>query len=619
MLPIQSLDSKPGYVALSYAWSELGSGFTPILVDGRTLDVSKSLEVALKHLRQPEWTITLWTDSICINQDDNEEKSSQVPLMREIYTTAAAVVVWLGQETDYSGLRWLDELSKHCIFKLDSNATFEQESTAYLSELLSHSGQNSSRNALRPMLINPFRRLFSRERQESGQSGFPLDSICNIFRRIWWKRVWCFQELQLAREAIMVLGELAIPYGMLATSYLVLEAFSFSQPQSPALADIARKIRSELLGRPTPIMRAASLPSPDLSLSQRLRPMVERVAATNGMKSSDPRDYVFALLGTVSDVIQVKHKVGHDHINEDGSEKRLQIVVSYELDWYVVWSNLMAELIRTDNSLKALAWCRHNTRSIETLPPCKACLDQPNPCRHDQRNRPSWVPDFSAPFPEVLSSFPGEKKQLFNASGGKGIPQSFRIDQKARTLTTRGFFIDTVVEVSPPQLVVPKRTGQILRNVHTLIERSPLVNPKDIWRIPICDKAFEFEPGATTTTSRRADARMQESYSDYFLCYKGNTPQEKILRLEEPYYKSLVLHAARRESFRTEKGYVGMGPEDAQNDDVVYVLPGADVPYLLRPRENGRFELVGQCYLHGIMDGEAVEGVAGDGLCLELV
>jgi hypothetical protein len=38
----------------------------------------------------------LRVNSICINQEDQKEKSKQIPLMRDIYATAKSVLVWLG-------------------------------------------------------------------------------------------------------------------------------------------------------------------------------------------------------------------------------------------------------------------------------------------------------------------------------------------------------------------------------------------------------------------------------------------------------------------------------------------------------------------------------------------
>ena len=58
--------------------------------------------------------------------------------------------------------------------------------------------------------------------------------------------------------------------------------------------------------------------------------------------------------------------------------------------------------------------------------------------------------------------------------------------------------------------------------------------------------------------------------------------------------------------FNTLNGYMGLGPKVSKPGDVVCVLGGGMVPILLRPA-NGYFQVVGESYVHGIMEGEAVQ------------
>ncbi|KAK0707169.1 hypothetical protein B0T21DRAFT_416338 [Apiosordaria backusii] len=60
----------------------------------------------------------------------------------------------------------------------------------------------------------------------------------------------------------------------------------------------------------------------------------------------------------------------------------------------------------------------------------------------------------------------------------------------------------------------------------------------------------------------------------------------------------------------TTAGYIGLVPPQAQEGDVVAVLFGAAVPYVLRKRpqnEGGGFVLVGDAFVHGLMYGGALE------------
>jgi hypothetical protein len=62
-----------------------------------------------------------------------------------------------------------------------------------------------------------------------------------------------------------------------------------------------------------------------------------------------------------------------------------------------------------------------------------------------------------------------------------------------------------------------------------------------------------------------------------------------------------------RRLFLTRRGYYGIGPEVMEYGDIVAVLFGAKVPYILRKTSGGRYYLLGECYVHGIMDGEVIE------------
>ena len=59
--------------------------------------------------------------------------------------------------------------------------------------------------------------------------------------------------------------------------------------------------------------------------------------------------------------------------------------------------------------------------------------------------------------------------------------------------------------------------------------------------------------------------------------------------------------------FSTMNGYIGSGARPVQPGDVVAVLFGAKVPILLRPQTDGCYRLIGDCYVNGMMDGEAIE------------
>jgi Heterokaryon incompatibility protein (HET) len=107
-------NSLPPYVALSYTWGDsvprMGNEYNdknhrkyPIHADGGLMCVRRSLFQALLLLRDSRYqTFPVWIDAICINQNELDERNSQVFPMEDIYSQATTVVFWLGEEDEQS-------------------------------------------------------------------------------------------------------------------------------------------------------------------------------------------------------------------------------------------------------------------------------------------------------------------------------------------------------------------------------------------------------------------------------------------------------------------------------------------------------------------------------------
>ncbi|KAJ4129750.1 hypothetical protein NW754_004034 [Fusarium falciforme] len=94
----ESLDNSPDFSVLSYSWGP-ESDKVPITVQGMTVMITRNLHQCLLNLRSDTTPLVIWIDAICINQSSNEEKNTQVPLMRDIYKAAREGFVWLGETT----------------------------------------------------------------------------------------------------------------------------------------------------------------------------------------------------------------------------------------------------------------------------------------------------------------------------------------------------------------------------------------------------------------------------------------------------------------------------------------------------------------------------------------
>ncbi|KAK1850747.1 hypothetical protein CCHR01_06648 [Colletotrichum chrysophilum] len=101
---VVDLQSKPEYEALSYTWAD-SNGDTSLSetlhIKGHhsILRIITNCAKAIRRLRFPSLSRELWVDAICINQDNNAERSHQVGIMQYIYAAAERVLVYLGEET----------------------------------------------------------------------------------------------------------------------------------------------------------------------------------------------------------------------------------------------------------------------------------------------------------------------------------------------------------------------------------------------------------------------------------------------------------------------------------------------------------------------------------------
>lgn len=60
-----------------------------------------------------------------------------------------------------------------------------------------------------------------------------------------------------------------------------------------------------------------------------------------------------------------------------------------------------------------------------------------------------------------------------------------------------------------------------------------------------------------------------------------------------------------RKYFRSRTGYIGLVPDATQEGDKICVFFGGDTPSVIRP-SGDKYLLIGACYVHGIMKGEAM-------------
>ena len=86
------VNNAPPYEALSYCWGNPAQRFR-IDCAQFTLAVTENAFLALTYLRLPDAPRLLWIDQLCIDQQNHQERSYQVSIMKLIYRKAARTLV----------------------------------------------------------------------------------------------------------------------------------------------------------------------------------------------------------------------------------------------------------------------------------------------------------------------------------------------------------------------------------------------------------------------------------------------------------------------------------------------------------------------------------------------
>jgi hypothetical protein len=112
---------------------------------------------------------------------------------------------------------------------------------------------------------------------------------------------------------------------------------------------------------------------------------------------------------------------------------------------------------------------------------------------------------------------------------------------------------------------------------------------------------FDFNLSDFDTYSKT----LLNTSSNHFECCMGEEDADSDPRA----YQLLVQQCSNnRVFFETENGYIGLGPLILEPNDQIWILLGGRIPMVLRPTGN-MYQVVRACYVHGYMNGEAIQGL----------
>ena len=231
---------------------------------------------------------------------------------------------------------------------------------------------------------------------------------------------------------------------------------------------------------------------------------------------------------------------------------------------------------------------------------------------------PDWMnqPDFKD-YEMRVDSLP-----LFSASGYSVA--NFQ-EVASGKLAVTGIIVDTVLDQSFPE----GTREEFFKNCRLLFEvcqspgslyRHTGEQREVVWWLTVCGEIrISFGEAGTTIIRRERDLQDISAFQNWESWLKTPPPLNKNLYTRDvsAVHQAFFSATYDRCFISTEKGYFGWAPEQCKKGDVVAVLAGGKVPYVLRPEapsnpseESGDsrkyYSVLGDAYIHGIMDGEVV-------------
>lgn len=548
-----SLDCPDEFEALSYVWGSTNDS-RPITIGKEAKYVTENLEMALRHLRHRDRSRTIWVDAVCINQGDVQERNLQVRQMGNIYSMASQVLVWLGSGENYS----------------DAVKTIHK---------------------------------FAADRDLHWNNVEEIGSLVGLYlflARDWWSRVWTVQELVLARRATYQYGwemisesdmhQMALSYNLHTSTTRCCNLASMHIDIKPDLGITVQKLlRLIKLQEQT---KKTALPFDRVSLE-----FISR-------ESTDPRDKVYGFLG-------ISQGVSTDSID-------------YKLTTAEVFETTTREFLNYRENLDLLSHCVKFYLSLRVK---------------TTRGLPSWVPDWG-----VKGSHTGGDLDLmayripfvntYKACGQLKYTPSMDVDKGK--LSVSGVLCDIIEtinsEVRGRMFEPPREQISGWRKLVGIDEDPdrPYIAGDTIadafWRTLCLDiSANSGTKIGVFSRKERAGNEYRKIYFEYwykFLLEGYNLAVPDSLRQSSnviDFEQHIMRTTARRRFFVSKNGYIGLAPPHAEVGDMICVLAGGKMPFIVRALEKSKANsksskelethgrLLGDAYVHGLMDGEAVK------------
>jgi hypothetical protein len=636
------IDDYPPYIALSYTWGN-PNDTVPVLCNGRVIAVTRNLKEALWQFREDRKRLVrpksstmfrsqimhFWIDAICIDQTNNREKSLQVGLMAEIYQRASHVFAWLGPADKSS------DLAIHCINKIGTTAeTCAGENAYEVFHKIWHGMVFVPEGSQRLVSVDPvipkvdgslftvsgkaFQVLSDVASGRSSQSNLlPVTELKDFFTRSWWTRMWVLQEITLSRDTHFICGAQRLSrtrcnafihmYAALWTTLVTAfqrDQASLNQYQLGIIKELFHHRPTILLSMPR-IHQKSRFPLAALLRATCVGSINLNRHGPHNLESTKPEDKVFALLGLAADRKELE---------------RFGVVPNYDIPYEQTYATTMAALLRQGH-ISLLSMCQ-TPRSPDL---------------------PSWVPDWSRSVTGMLQDVRNDHMTLypeFSSSGHGTQGASIKIFEDigvVRRISIKSYLYDEIYQVgrfanwtNSKEVPVSQTSSWPIdwlleivrlsycrrndyRGFDNRLRASGRCSIGDVgWNkdnevdrvgnVRFADAVILLRNGLQLLKKSRFKREAQRFIANETInSVVGDRTGNELRLASEIIGKSLG-----RLPFVTQKGHLGLSSEHVMPGDAIAIIAGSQVPFVLRPQDNGQFSVVSEAYVDGIMDGETV-------------
>ena len=571
-----TLQDAPQYHAISYVWSHGPQDLRPMTLNGGLFHVKGNVHDILSHCASFSGPTLLWIDSICIDQNNVNEKTHQVRAMRLVYERAAHVLVCLGEGSSNLAFSLISELQG--IIETFGNARAGEHMASF----------------------------FSRRRVDLILRA-RIEALCDLLHHPWFRRVWVVQEVVMAKSVTFFYDGRLIDWTELYKTFMVLAS-------GPVISMLTMLASDGAVANPESFLGPLSMPhivayrmehrmlGPN-SIGHVLRIFGER-------KATEPIDKVFALIGIAKQDAPLESLIDYRRETDDV----LLDLANYLLDTGKLLDVLdLAGIGRSGRSAGLPSWAVDWTMMVAGMPlnssfapgHLRYCAATERPQRAVRGESSREIELKGQVIGEICAILPADKLQAADQAAASEL------------MLYRDRAYDLARQFIPA--MYSRLEGQTLEEA--------------VWRTLVGDKTTTTRPApaeygdAWNTCTRFMQALgehppVEKAGIDFFtwvakgvLSRFGAEAVQEFQEASKKFEELNVLFDSGEGSSPhvfciTDNGYIGMAPALSQVGDTVALIFGSEIPYVLRAdtarKPSLQYQLVGDSYVHGIMDGEAL-------------